>query len=274
MRKIFLGTLTILVIFIFGCGGAALLDAPEITGIIFHEASVTITWQADAVIENNVDFNGYNIYVSTDSVDLLVEDAENFNKINAIVITGNTYTTPTTLHQDSIYYVQVRTVNIDNKVGSYNSNVPFVAASPRPEFTATLSFEVYPTPDYDSCAIRFSDATIMADSAMPYSGADMWIDWPTKFVSPNNHPQYGANSRETNFVNLGQYELDDISEVTTEPTESNVEVDEGDLVICMTEDSNYVKIHVDEIIPIDSSGFSVTITYAYQNIANFPYLSP
>jgi hypothetical protein len=279
MKKLFLGTLTILVLFIIGCGGAALIDAPEITSIVFHEASVTITWQVDSIIEDNVDFNGYNIYVSTDSSDLLVEDAENLNKINATVISENTYMTPNTLHQDSIYYIQVRTVNIDNKVGSYNTDVPFVIASPRPEFTATVRFEMNTPGVDDSCAIRFSDAIIMADSAMASNGADMWIDvFPivtedtVAFDSPSHSTQWGTGARVSKFLNLGQYALDDITEVTTEPTITTyVPVNEGDLIIVKTADNHYVKVHVDTI---DKTDNQVTITYAYQNIADFPYFSP
>jgi hypothetical protein len=279
MKKIFFGMLVIFAVSIIGCGGAALLDAPEITSIVFHEASVTITWHADSVIENDIDFNGYNIYVSTDSSDLLVEDAENLNKINATVITGNTYTTPNTLDQDSIYYIQVRTVNIDNKVGSYNADVPFVIASPRPEFTATVRFEMNTPGVDDSCAIRFSDALIMADSAMASNDADMWVDvFPittedtVAFDSPSHSAQWGTGARVSKFFNLGQYELDDITEVTTEPTITTyVPVNEGDLIIVKTADNHYVKVHVDTI---DKTDNQVTITYAYQNIADFPYFSP
>ena len=43
----------------------------------------------------------------------------------------------------------------------------------------------------------------------------------------------------------------------------------GDLIIAKTQDDNYVKIHVDS-----SNGTYVTITYAYQDVAGFPELSP
>lgn len=279
MKKILSVSIMAAAVFIIGCGGAALLNAPAITSIVIHEASVTITWEADASIENLVDFSGYNVYVSADSSELLVEDAEDLDKINATVITGNTYTTPTALSQDTIYYIQVRTVNIDNEVGSYNANVPFVMASPRPEFTATVTFEMNSPGVDDSCAIRFSDATIMADSAMVSGNADMWVDYwglipddSVAFDSPSHSTEWGSGARVSRLLNLGQYDLDDITEVTTEPTITTyVPVNIGDLIIVKTADDNYVKIHVDTI---DILNYKVTITYAYQNIADFPYFSP
>ncbi len=277
MKKILLGLLCLSVIFIIGCGGSAvILESPEITMVVMHETSVTVTWAVDTSIENHGDFQGYNVYVYPDSSELLVEDGEDLNKHNADVITDNFYEAAN-LNQDSVYYIQVRTINIDNKVGDYTDSVPFVKASPRPEFTVTLMFEMNYSGVDDSCAIRFSDATIMADSAMPNNGADMWVTYPygtptrdgsCDFISPHLHYEYGTNSRITNFVNLGQYQFDDISEVTTEPTENSVLfVIEGDLVIAKTQDGNYVKIHVETI----QATWWVTVTYSYQNIAEFPY---
>ncbi len=272
MKKILLGLLCLSVIFIIGCGGSAvILDSPEITMVVMHETSVTVMWAADTSIENHGDFQGYNVYVYTDSSELLVRDGEDLNKHNADVITDNFYEA-TNLNQDSVYYIQVRTINIDNKVGDYTDSVPFVKASPRPEFTVTLMAERWYSGVDDSCAVRFSDAIIMADSAMSNGGADMWALNDSviafSFNSPNTHSQYGTNTRTTYFANLGSYELDSIFEVTTEPSESSVGIREGDLVIAKTEDGNYVKIHVDAI---DDTLFTVTILYAYQNIIDFPY---
>jgi hypothetical protein len=47
-------------------------------------------------------------------------------------------------------------------------------------------------------------------------------------------------------------------------------VDSGDLVVAKTADDHYVKIHIDAI---DRNGRTVTITYAYQNIADYPFFS-
>ncbi|MCK4250556.1 fibronectin type III domain-containing protein [candidate division WOR-3 bacterium] len=273
MKKILLGLLCLSVIFVIDCGGSAvILDSPEITMVVMHETSVTATWAADTSIENHGDFQGYNVYVYTDSSELLIEDGEDLNKHNADVITDNSYEA-INLNQDSVYCIQVRTVNIDNKVGDYNDSVPFVKASPRPEFTVTLMAERWDISGVDdSCAVRFSDAIIMADSAMSNGGADMWALNDSviafSFNSPNTHSQYGANTRTTHFVNLGNYELYSIFEVSTEPSESSVGILEGDLVIAKTQDGNYVKIYIDAI---DDTLFTVTILYAYQNIAEFPY---
>ena len=81
MKKILSVSIMAAAVFIIGCASAALLNAPAITSIVIHEASVTITWEADASIENLADFGGYNVYVSADSSELLVEDAEDLDKI-------------------------------------------------------------------------------------------------------------------------------------------------------------------------------------------------
>lgn len=275
MKKILLISIVLVIIYIIGCGGSAvMIDSPEITMVVMHETSVTVTWAADTSIENHGDFQGYNIYVYTDSSELLVENGEDLNKTNPGTIEDNTYEI-TNLSQDSVFYIQVRTVNIDNKVGDYNDSVPFVKASPRPEFTVTLKFEMIQPGVDDSCAIKFSDATIMADSAMTSGGADMWVEYRGSspndtviFTSPDNHSEFGTDARHTGFVNLGQHLFYDISGVITEPTENYVSIVDDDLIIAKTADGNYVKIYVDEV---DKSNNFVTIIYAYQNIVDFPY---
>jgi hypothetical protein len=235
------------------------------------ETSVTVAWEADTTIEHDVDFQGYNVYVSADSNELLVQSGENLNKINPETIEDTIYEVRN-LSQDTVFYFQVRTVNTEDKVGDYNDDVPFIAASPRPEFTVMLYADINLPAIDDSCAIRFSDATIMADSAMANGGADMWLQlWgmlpgdSVSFNSPELHPQYGQNTRSTKFDNLGQFGFDDINEVMADPVLDYVVISAGDLVIAETQDGHYVKIHVDTI---DSS--MATITYAYQNIAGFP----
>ncbi len=257
---------------VIGCGGAQLLDAPRIVSVKMGETSVTVTWEADTAIEQNVDFQGYNVYVSADSNELLVQSGEDLNKINPEVIADTIYEVRN-LSQDTVFYFQVRTVNTEDRVGDYNDNVPFIAASPRPEFTVTLRCLTEEPTNHDSCAIRFFDATIMSDLVVSDSGADMYVydpyyDHQRLLFSPDTHPQYGAGARHTNFANLGQQGFDDVSAVTTEPTNGYADVDEGDLVIARTEDDNYVKIRVDAI---DTTLIKqrVTITYAYQNIAGF-----
>ena len=277
MKKALLVLGAIVAMLINGCGGASLIDSPEISMVVMDTASVTITWDEDTMIEGHDDFQGYNVYVSVDSSELLVEDGEDLNKFNADAITDLSYEV-TSLSQDTVYYFQVRTVNVDDKVGSYNTNVPFVEASPRPEFTAIVKFEIGAGSDPD-CAIRFSDATLMADSEMADSLADMWIDaWDfpaydtVAAASPSHHIEYGTGANISMLLNLGQYDFDDIYEVTTEPTiTTSVAIVEGDLVIIKTADEHYVKLHVDAV---DKVALEVTITYAYQNIANYPHFSP
>lgn|GEM_PF-644895 len=277
MKKVMMVSLLTAAMFIIGCGGAVELDAPEIDTVVMNATSVTVGWIVDTAVEEDPDFSGYNVYVYTDSTELLVDNGEDLNKDNATVITGNTYTIAD-LDDTLMYFIQVRTVNVDEKVGGYNLDVPFVQASPRPEFTATVKFELNTPGIDDNCAIKFSDATIMADSAMVSGGADMWVDvWPTStedtvaFDSPSHSTQWGTGARITAFVNMGQMGLDDLSEVTTEPDDTAyVEIATGDLVVAKTEDGNYVKIHVDDI---DKTLDEVTITYAYQNIPDYPFFS-
>jgi len=277
MKRTLLVLAALVAMFIIGCGGASIIESPEISMVVMHETMVTITWNEDTVIEGHADFAGYNVYVTTDSAELLVEDGENLNKFNADPITGLTYDI-TGLSQDTVYYFQVRTVNVDDKVGTYNAAVPFVEASPRPEFTAIVKFELGSGPDTD-CAIRFSDATLLSDEQMADSLADMWVDaWTSPnydtvaFDSPSHNSEYGTGANVSLLLNLGQYEFEDINGVTTEPTVNTyIPIIQGDLVILKTADEHYVKIHVDEVNRVD---LEVTITYAYQNIENYPHFAP
>ncbi len=278
MRRLLLGLFALCAMLIIGCGGAALIDSPEIIMVVMDTASVTIYWEVDTEIEGHADFQGYNVYIATDTATLMVEDGEDLDHINTDVINDSLYTIDG-LSQDTVYYIQVRTVNTDDKVGSYNVTVPYIEASPRPVFTATVKFEMN-TPGVDiDCAIRLSDATLMADSAMVNGDADLWVDvWPTStkdtvaFDSPSHSSEWGSGARVTLLANYGQYELDEVYEVTTEPTiDTYVPVEEGDLVVVKTADNNYAKIHVDVV---DKTNNEVTITYAYQNIANLPFFGP
>jgi hypothetical protein len=276
MKKLMFVALLSAAMFIIGCGGAVELAAPEIDTVIMGEDNVTISWIVDTVIEDDADFSGYNVYVYTDTTDLMNENGEDLNKDNATVITDNTYTIED-LDDTLVYYIQVRTVNVDDKVGSYNVDVPYVEASPRPEFTATVNFEIGAGPDAD-CAIRFSDATLLSDEMMADSSADMWIDaWTAPnydtvaTASPSHNSEYGANANITAFANYGQYDFDEVYEVTTEPDDTtSIAVADGDLVVAKTADDHYVKIHIDAI---DRTGHTVTITYAYQNIPDYPFFS-
>ena len=276
MKKLMLVSLLAAVMFIIGCGGAVELDAPEIDVVIMGDDYVTIAWIVDTAVEEDPDFSGYNVYAYTDSTELLVDNGEDLNKDNATVITDNTYTIED-LDDATVYYIQVRTVNVDDKVGGYNITVPFVQASPRPEFTATVNFELGTGPDAD-CAIRFSDAVLFSDEMMADSSADMWIDaWTAPnydtvaTASPSHNTQYGASANITAFANYGQYDFDDVYEVTTEPDDTtSVAIAAGDLVVAKTADEHYVKIHIDAI---DRNALTVTVTYAYQNIPDYPFFS-
>ena len=278
MKKLILAGLTIALMFIIGCGGAALLEAPKITGVVADSNSVTLTWEADTTIENETDFQGYNVYVATDSSELLVADGENLNKINATVITNNTYTV-TGLSKDTVYYFQVRTVNTDDKVGDYNADVPFVQMSPRPEFTATLFFEIDTLNTNETeIALRFSDAAKLNEvNGQIDSTADIffdaYFDTMTQVASPDHRtvpPQ--INPKHTVMINMGQMELDDLSEAPTTIDYANVDFVQGDLIVLKTEEGNYVKMHIDEVKK--DPDWTVKVTYAYQNIVNYPHFSP
>lgn len=276
MKKLMFVALLSAAMFIIGCGGAVELDAPEIDTVIMGDDYVTIGWIVDSAVEEDPDFSGYNVYVYTDTTELMNSDGEDLNKDNATVITVNTYTIED-LDDATEYYIQVRTVNADDKVGTYNTSVPFVMASPRPEFTATVKFEIGAGPDAD-CAIRFSDAALFSDAMMADSSADMWIDaWTSPSydtvatASPSHNVEYGANANITAFVNYGQYDFDEVYEVTTEPDDTtSVAIAEGDLVVAKTADDHYVKIHIDAV---DRVNLEVTVTYAYQNIPDYPFFS-
>jgi hypothetical protein len=254
--------------FVLGCnGGAVRIAAPEMNTVVMGETSIIAFWEMNSTIENNSDFAGYNVYAYTDSSELLIDDGEELNKWNSQLVTDTTYQL-NGLAQDSIYYIQVRTVNTEDKVGGYNATTPFLTGSARPEFAVTMNIADIGQPVNDSCAIRFADAFIMADTAMASEGADMWLfDFNDTlwFQTPSS---YSPGTRTTYFVNTGPGDFDAFSHVLNEPDSGTVGVDVDDIVVAKTEDGNYVKIYVEAI---DIQNDSVTIRYAYQNITNFPY---
>jgi len=278
MNKVLLALAAMVAMLIVGCGGASLIDSPEISMVVMDTASVAITWDEDTMIEGHADFQGYNVYVSVDSSDLLVEDGEDLNKFNADAITDLSYEV-TGLSQDTVYYFQVRTVNVDDKVGVYNDSVPFVEASPRPEFTATLSFELDPANQNETeIALRFADAAKLDEvDGQIDSTADVFFDTyqdsMTQVASPDNRTNpVQINPKHTVMVNMGQMNFDDLSEAPSTIDNANVDFEQGDLIVLKTEEGNYVKMHIDEVLK--AQDWTVTVTYAYQNIANYPHFSP
>ena len=255
---------------VIACNGAVLLQAPEMKAVIMNETYVVMIWESNSAIEDDKDFLGYNVYVYTDSIALLTENGEDLNKFNSQPV-QDTMFQANGLLQDSIYYIQVRTVNKDNKVGHYNNITPFMQASPRPEFTVVMRLGVVGQNVNDSCAIRLSDALIMADSAMADSGADTWFKTSNDTVwlaSPDHHPVHGVGARHTLLTNIGSADFDEISGVTTEPDLVEADCGAGDIIVAKTEDGNYVKIFIESV---DIQSGVASILYAYQNIVDFPY---
>jgi hypothetical protein len=251
-------------------GGAVTIEAPEMTAVIMDVAGVTVFWEKNSEIEGGSDFAGYNVYVYTDSAALLTGDGEELNKFNGRVI-PDTMFEASGLSQDSIYYIQVRTVNIEDKVGGYNDTVPFLTASPRPEYIVTMYLVFDTGSATDSCVLRYRDALIVADSLMADSAADMWIrtSGDTVWVdSPTDHPLYGSGARQTMFSNIGPGDFDMVCGITGEPDMEESEVVVGEILIAKTEDGNYVKIIVEAI---DTSNGTITFLYAYQNVVGYPY---
>jgi len=251
------------------CEGPPSLEPPDISKVVMGESDVTVYWNP-SVDEENEDFTGYNVYVFTDSTlyDLAGDnDTLADYLVNDSPITDTTYTI-TGLKQDTIYYIQVRTVSGEDNVGDYNLSQPYVKASPRPERTVTLELEVSPS---SQCAIDFASGEIGTRGDLSTTWGDMWVDYDSQLDSVwFDSPMHGnTNCRTTLLENKGQMEFDDLWEVTQDPTEESVGIDEGDLIVAKTEDGNYVKIYV-EVLDKTGSPPTVKITYAYQNVTGFP----
>jgi len=278
MKKVLLASLAFVAMIIVGCGGGAeKLSAPEIVKVVMDTASVTITWKPDTTVANSADFKGYNVYALTDSSALLVEDGEDLSKINTDAI-EDTFYTVTGLSKDSIWYIQVRTVNTDDKVGTYNTDVPFVAASPRPEFIKTVYLEWF-NGDTTNCAIHFSTGEVKKRVDISTTWGDMWIDHDT-YGSVDSvwfQSAYKADTtagyRDTKLKNEGQFGFDDKWQAPATITLRVEPIKQGDLVFAKTKEGNYVKVHVDSLYLNTTGSYGwAKVTYAYQNVVNFPYL--
>ncbi|MBE0433237.1 hypothetical protein IBX73_07210 [candidate division WOR-3 bacterium] len=270
MKRSLLFLLTVCTFALTNCNGAVLIEAPEMKTVIMGVTDITVFWELNGVIEGRADFAGYNVYAYTDSTALLVDDGEDLNKFNSQIITDTIYWIRG-LSQDSIYYLQVRTVNTEDKVGGYHGTVPFLKGSPRPEFTVSLYLADTVQTVNHSCALVFAGGAIAADSAMLESGSDMWVllaQDSVWFCAPSIHPLYGAGGRETMFGGIGSGEFDSVSTVMAEPGSTQIMVLSGDMVVARSQDGNYVKIRVESI---DLPAGAITVRFAYQNIAGFPY---
>ena len=265
----FFSVFAFFVLIFLSCNGAVKIESPEMTNVVMGSNHLVIFWERNDLIENSSDFAGYNVYIYTDSSALIVDDGEELNKFNSQIIHDTTFQA-NGLIQDSVYFVQVRTVNIENKVGGYNDDTPFLMGSPRPEFTVTMHIAIFA--QQDSSAVRFSDGFVMPDSTMADSGADMWVaalNDTVQLWSPHQHPLYGLLAdRITHFTNTGTGEFDAISTVIDEPVDFITSCSAGDIVIAKSDDGNYVKLYIDTI---DIQNSKIIILYAYQNIPEFPY---
>ncbi len=275
-RFIFCSIALVALVSLVGCGGEAeKLAAPEIVATIMDDGSITVVWEEDTTVTQHTDFSGYNVYVYTDSTALLVADGENLNAHNTNVITTNSYTA-NNLSNDSVYYIQVRTVNTDDKVGNYNSDVPFVTASPRPEFTVTVKLELYPNDSNEvNCGLRFETGAVTSESLNTFPGADVFFE---RFISGSaetlqvNSASRRPNGRTTLMTSIGQADFDSVSYVNpANLTEDHVAFVVGDLIAFKTEEGNFVKLHIDNY---DSTAATVDVTFAYQNKTDFPYFMP
>lgn len=248
------------------CGGPGMLEAPDIVKVVMGASNVAIYWNP-SIDETNEDFTGYNVYVFTDST---FYDLAGDNDTLADYLVNTTPTTDTTytisgLSQDTVYFLQVRTVSGESDVGDYNMSQPYVSASPRPEYTVAVDMEQGTNPN---CAIHFADGTIGLRTDLSTIWGDMWVDYASPDSVWFDSPMHGnTNCRTTLLGNEGQKNFDDIWEITQDPTEESIGIIEGDLIVAKTEDGNYVKIYVETV---DFTNYTVTIKYAYQNVVGFP----
>ena len=244
-----------------------IFQPPELARVEMGENYVLLFWYP-SVDEEDQAFVGYNIYIFPDSnlYDLAGDDniLTNYLK-NRSPIQDTSYLIPN-LSADSIYYLQVRSVGRWNTISNH-PDWGFVVASPRPEFTVTLEMDIGPD---SRCALHFSTGRTGQRIDLSKEWGDLWLDYHQTTDSVwFNSPDYGnQNCRRTYFENKGQMELEDLSEITQEPNRKMVPIIKGDLVVAKTEDSNYVKIHVDEI---DLTDWTVRTTYAYQNTPGVPH---
>lgn len=279
MKKLLLSCFALLAVFLFnGCpGNPELLPAPEITGVVADSNSVTLTWAVDTATENNADFAGYNVYVTTDSASLMDLEGDSLNKDNLTIITDNTYTV-NNLSSDSLYYFQVRTANTDDKIGEYNASVPLVSMQPRPEFViGQLNMEIWvDSLNEIDVALCFSTGALLDEINGEMPGADIFCDaWgpnlddSVQIVTASARP----NGRATLVIKCDStytWESWDFSGVDF-GTSDRSQIADGDLLLCKTTEGNYVKVLINTVDRVQNR---ISLKYAYQTRPNYPHLAP
>jgi len=281
MKRLLMSCFALMImVLITGCPSSVeKLVAPEITGVVADSNSVAITWTVDTTVENNSAFAGYNVYVTTDSVPLLDLEGDSLNKDNLTIITTNSYTVDN-LSIDSIYYIQVRTVNTDDEVGEYNAAVPFVSMQPRPEYVfGQVKMEILDANQNEAnVAIRFSTGALLNEVNNEFPNADVFCDaWgsPTNLDSVVQIVTASArpNGRSTLVVKCDStYTWDswDFSGISF-GTSDRAEIANNYLLLCKTVEGNYVKVLVENI---DRTNDQISIKFAYQTRPDYPHLSP
>jgi len=255
------------------CPGPGILEAPTISSVKMADGAMTVYWNP-SIDEEHEDFTGYNVYLFTDST---LYDLSGDNDTLADYLVNSTPTTDTSLaisnlSNDTIYYIQVRTVSGEDQVGDYNLNQPYVSASPRPEFTVTLNFEESESNQNEpGVAVVFATGTVVDEVNGEFPDADAFADHyvkadSTQLVSADARP----NGRHTLIVlETGTYdEFWDASGVDF-GTSDRALFSEGDLLVAKTQDGNYVKISI-EAIDNTTTPWTVDLKFAYQNIPDFP----
>ncbi len=282
MKKVAIAGIAILAMFIFVggfCGEAPILEAPVIYKVEVFDTNVKLYWHPSADAETE-DFKEYVVYAFQDST--LADLAGDNDSLVDYEITFGVDTIQTaTLAADKIWYVQVRTRNVDDGVGDFSATKKFVPCSPR---KGGKDIKVYGQKHgiASKCMFIFSTGTVVdttqgaqADyfydvQIIPTKGS--WFTAPKKLNSAWKNTKIGKLAVTVTSIDE-QIELKD-SELTADTL--GVAVEKGKIYGFKLADTTYAKILVDSIFihnTAEDSSF-VIIDWAWQDNKGFRYLAP
>ncbi len=288
MKKIAIAGIALLAMFIFvggSCGGAALLEAPEIYKVLLTETNVTLYWHPSADAETE-DFKEYVVYAFEDSTLYdLAGDNDSLADYEKAVAT-DTFAT-VALSAGKVYYLQVRTRNTDDEVGDYNTTKPYVACAPRKGAVGTQVYGQragYPS----NCGFKFSTGAVL--DTTNWATMDWFLDiysqtgqprWVAQITPPwahdttKNWPKTQMKSLTTTATDIGEMiEITDADWVT--PLKQGVRADSGKFYGFKCVDTTFAKIKVQKVYidTIDYTKSYIKFDWAWQSVKGFRYLAP
>lgn len=258
-------------------------NAPPLEYPDWFDGKVVLKWAN--VYKDSVDFEGYNVYVSTDpAIKTATGDAPVLNEAlvkekvkgdeDTIVVEINTLKDNTPLSELDSFYVQVRAVTTSG-VGDDAGTTYIVYPCP----TGTGEIYTYKKETTTHSGFGWNRETGEGSDYSTQETNKDSIDFfatleeqtgTVILISPKNADFITWEGKLTYFTKLERWYTPDAPEIN----EESVTIIPGDVVGIKTEDGYYAKIEVQNIEDVEVQGYSlkkIEFRYAFQTKQDYPH---